>query len=51
MASKSVKFSFERETKNKVRYNDNAEFGPMYMPKSWFEDGNIPDEITFEGTW
>ncbi len=51
MANKSVEFTLERETKNKVRFNDNAEFGPMYVPKSWFADGNIPEKITFEGTW
>lgn len=50
MASKSVKFTLERETKNKIRYNDNAEFGPLYIPKSWFGN-NIPNEITIEGTW
>jgi len=52
MASIVVKgFKLEKETKNKVRYNDFGEFGPLYVPKSWFKGGKIPQELSLEAEW
>ena len=50
MTQQEVKLSKERETKRKVRYNDDGTFGPMYVPKEWF-DSSIPDEITITVGW
>jgi len=44
-------FKLEKETKNKVRYNDFGEFGPLYVPKAWFKGEEIPQEISIEGKW
>jgi len=43
-------FKFEKETKNKVRYNDFGDFGPLYVPKAWF-NGKIPQELSIEAKW
>ena len=50
MPSKVTQFMKERETKNKIRYNDNGEFGPLYVPKSYFGD-KVPDEVEQEIRW
>lgn len=50
MESQIAKFRKEKETKNKVRYTDDAEFGPLYVPKSYF-NGTIPQNISVEITW
>lgn len=42
--------TMERETKNKVRYNDFSDFGAIYIPKEKFS-GPIPQEITIEIQW
>lgn len=44
-------FKLEKETKNKVRYNDFGDFGPLYVPKKWFEGNEIPQEISIEASW
>jgi len=48
--TQEVKLSLERETKRKVRYNDDGTFGPMYLPKEWFGT-EIPDEVTISVDW
>ena len=50
MTKQEVKLQKERDTKRKVRYNDDGTFGPLYVPKEWF-GVDIPDEITIEVVW
>jgi hypothetical protein len=40
----------EKETKNKVRYNDFSDFGAIYIPKEKFK-GLIPQVIKIEISW
>ena len=51
MESQMINFSKKtKETKNKVVYTDEADFGPLYVPKSFF-NGTIPDAISVEIKW
>jgi len=49
-SSSVIHFEYEKETKNKVRYNDNGDFGVIYVPKSTFA-GKIPTTISMTLEW
>lgn len=52
MGSIDLKFTYERETKNKVRFIEQVKgdaepvIGKLYVGKGWLEDNGTPKHLT-----